>query len=146
PPSLTPRRPLRPALFPYPTLFRSRDQDGYECRDNGTERGDDDLPLEPALLAQVPLDLLDTVLVGLFQVVDTLADVVQLLGHRADRKSTRLNSSHVKVSYAVFCLKKKKKTRLSFSKSFKGNIELMKGVRIDGEGSLLVSDRGWMLE
>src|SRR5690606_13482685 len=31
-------------------------------------------------------------------------------GHRRDRKSTRLNSSHVKISYAVFCLKKKKKT------------------------------------
>src|SRR6266511_115666 len=33
-------------------------------------------------------------------------------GHRADRKSTRLNSSHVKISYAVFCLKKKKKKNL----------------------------------
>src|SRR5690606_41639945 len=32
-------------------------------------------------------------------------------GQRADRKSTRLNSSHVKISYAVFCLKKKKKTK-----------------------------------
>src|SRR5690606_41306214 len=31
--------------------------------------------------------------------------------HRADRKSTRLNSSHVKISYAVFCLKKKKKAK-----------------------------------
>src|SRR5436309_8967767 len=33
--------------------------------------------------------------------------------HYADRKSTRLNSSHVKISYAVFCLKKKKKTRVT---------------------------------
>src|SRR5438045_4834425 len=33
-------------------------------------------------------------------------------GHRADRKSTRLNSSHLGISYAVFCLKKKKTTRL----------------------------------
>src|SRR5215475_2159094 len=35
--------------------------------------------------------------------------------HRRDRKSTRLNSSHVKISYAVFCLKKKKKTKIAFS-------------------------------
>src|SRR5690606_41190193 len=33
--------------------------------------------------------------------------------HQGDRKSTRLNSSHVKISYAVFCLKKKKKTKIS---------------------------------
>src|SRR5690606_37477680 len=72
-----------PRVQTFPLLGEDRDQDGYECRDNRTEKGDDDLPLELALLAQVPLDLLDTVLVGLFQVVDTLADVVQLLGHRA---------------------------------------------------------------
>src|SRR5690606_11127768 len=70
-------------LQTFPLLGEDRDQDGYECGDNGTENGDDDLAHEPALLAQVPLDLLDTVLVGLCQVVDTLGDVVQLLGHRA---------------------------------------------------------------
>src|SRR5438067_10066961 len=37
--------------------------------------------------------------------------VGQELPHRRDRKSTRLNSSHVSISYAVFCLKKKKKTK-----------------------------------
>src|SRR5437868_15480885 len=50
---------------------------------------------------------------GLFDVVDLADggfDVVGVgRGHRLDRKSTRLNSSHVSISYAVFCLKKKKK-------------------------------------
>src|SRR2546426_9295533 len=36
----------------------------------------------------------------------------RLIGHKVDRKSTRLNSSHLVISYAVFCLKKKKKTQL----------------------------------
>src|SRR6266498_4529694 len=36
--------------------------------------------------------------------------------HRSDRKSTRLNSSHVRISYAVFCLKKKKKKKLKIEK------------------------------
>src|SRR5690625_6268401 len=38
-------------------------------------------------------------------------DLVQGRGHRRDRKSTRLNSSHVAISYAVFCLKKKKEEK-----------------------------------
>src|SRR5690606_41447077 len=38
----------------------------------------------------------------------TLVDEAHALGHTVDRKSTRLNSSHVKISYAVFCLKKKR--------------------------------------
>src|SRR6266496_2800214 len=41
------------------------------------------------------------------------ARIGELVGHE-DRKSTRLNSSHVEISYAVFCLKKKKKTKSSF--------------------------------
>src|SRR3712207_8464569 len=39
----------------------------------------------------------------------------EMHGSRLDRKSTRLNSSHANISYAVFCLKKKKKTHLNFS-------------------------------
>src|SRR5215475_14962071 len=42
---------------------------------------------------------------------------------RGDRKSTRLNSSHVKISYAVFCLKKKKKKDMHFSKKKKKKIQ-----------------------
>src|SRR5690606_39728710 len=48
-------------------------------------------------------------LMGAFGVVGGITGVV-MLGKSIDRKSTRLNSSHVKISYAVFCLKKKKKT------------------------------------
>src|SRR5258708_13395050 len=87
------RRPPRSTLFPYTTLFRSR--------------GDDhDLPAEP-LLAQPPGDL--------EPVRPRHLDVEQGhvgLGKEGDRKSTRLNSSHQIISYAVFCLKKKK-TKLS---------------------------------
>src|SRR5205809_6163184 len=71
------RRPPRSTLFPYTTLFRSR---GF-----------------PALLRRAPLLL---VLAHQIVVVDELVAVV-------DRKSTRLNSSHGYISYAVFCLKKK---------------------------------------
>src|SRR2546429_4679823 len=78
------RRPPRSTLFPYTTLFRSREP-GRTCRSRSTLRA--------------------------------LADVVSDLGpparqshegSKTDRKSTRLNSSHGYISYAVFCLKKKK--------------------------------------
>src|SRR3712207_6975819 len=79
------RRPPRSTLFPYTTLFRS----GAELR------------LEPARVADRQLDV----------AVLALAEpgvVAAVRPARADRKSTRLNSSHANISYAVFCLKKKK--------------------------------------
>src|SRR2546427_4094077 len=78
------RRPPRSTLFPYTTLFRSVDD-----------------PLLAALTRGV--DAVVEVLVSTVIVEDA---AVQL---RRDRKSTRLNSSHSQISYAVFCLKKKKK-------------------------------------
>src|SRR5690606_40802319 len=49
-----------------------------------------------------------------------LAEVIrEARGRNLDRKSTRLNSSHVKISYAVFCLKKKKKKKTTISKQTK---------------------------
>src|SRR5690606_41961807 len=80
------RRPLRPPLFPYTPLFRSR------RIGRGIFRRDvlDILQLRPGRQA-VGLDDAGVAHSGL-----------------QDRKSTRLNSSHVKISYAVFCLKKKK--------------------------------------
>src|SRR5207253_9435866 len=80
------RRPPRSTLFPYTTLFRSVYYDrafGFKARlwDEGT--------------------LLPAVAVGIEDIVGT----------GVDRKSTRLNSSHVAISYAVFCLKKKKKKK-----------------------------------
>src|SRR5688572_31883704 len=83
------RRPPRSTLFPYTTLFRS---------DRALARAGDRVRLargrdQPAALPAAPRAL--DVLVGLDPV---------------DRKSTRLNSSHSQISYAVFCLKKKKET------------------------------------
>src|SRR3712207_8417356 len=75
------RRPPRSTLFPYTTLFRSLDHFQYR------------LPID--LVDDVPLTL------GLEHFTRN--------AHISDRKSTRLNSSHANISYAVFCLKKKPK-------------------------------------
>src|SRR2546422_1402490 len=85
------RRPPRSTLFPYTTLFRSVGQtlDGLELLRSG--RGDGFGFLRRGVGARL----------GLLQ---RLADP----GRPLDRKSTRLNSSHGYISYAVFCLKKKK--------------------------------------
>src|SRR3712207_8850354 len=81
------RRPPRSTLFPYTTLFRSLQ------RPPGTREGlVDALVLLPGRLVAVALGLLG---VGV------------LVAGLLDRKSTRLNSSHANISYAVFCLKKK---------------------------------------
>src|SRR3712207_8473357 len=87
------RRPPRSTLFPYTTLFRSL---GIEVQDHG-----------PA--AQVGQRDVLAVLVGQREVrgLGAFLDHGRLLGHLRDRKSTRLNSSHANISYAVFCLKKK---------------------------------------
>src|SRR5690554_7735133 len=83
------RRPPRSTLFPYTTLFRSA-------------RGTFHLVLN--LLSQI-LQLTNGIAVKavLHLHLQYLRKKIQ------DRKSTRLNSSHVRISYAVFCLKKKKK-------------------------------------
>src|SRR5690349_24246419 len=82
------RRPPRSTLFPYTTLFRSV----AGGRETGCRRlawaGEAALPQSRAVTGD--LRALDRQI-------------------RTDRKSTRLNSSHVEISYAVFCLKKKKK-------------------------------------
>src|SRR3712207_8899428 len=100
------RRPPRSTLFPYTTLFRS---------------GQAAVLLVGALLVAAPT-LLHVqrrnlpLLVVLGVVLFTLFPVTFNAGLRwteasRDRKSTRLNSSHANISYAVFCLKKKKKIR-----------------------------------
>src|SRR5690242_20857777 len=92
------RRPPRSTLFPYTTLFRSGEEthpDGVmvppheeagPCR--GAQRGD----------------------VKAIEGRSTRSQRVDV--RRPDRKSTRLNSSHMSISYAVFCLKKKRKTKI----------------------------------
>src|SRR2546427_8378359 len=80
------RRPPRSTLFPYTTLFRSLVHLRGDGGAGGADRhGRSERPM-PALLDQ--------------------------RGDLRDRKSTRLNSSHSQISYAVFCLKKKKKDNL----------------------------------
>src|SRR3712207_8483608 len=89
------RRPPRSTLFPYTTLFRSRLQLAQAPVDLGV-RGVAEAGIEHLLdeLRQRRGDLL------------LLRAAGEALG-RLDRKSTRLNSSHANISYAVFCLKKK---------------------------------------
>src|SRR5688572_32536767 len=82
------RRPPRSTLFPYTTLFRSH---------------------RIAVVVREDVDARDAQ-VGeqAFEQVGLVEDRVGVV-RRLDRKSTRLNSSHSQISYAVFCLKKKKK-------------------------------------
>src|SRR3712207_8660874 len=87
------RRPPRSTLFPYTTLFRSRALDPRGGR-VGERRGE----LAP----------LDQERPG-GQAGRADAGLRRHVRRRPDRKSTRLNSSHANISYAVFCLKKKKK-------------------------------------
>src|SRR2546427_4175746 len=89
------RRPPRSTLFPYTTLFRSQDP----------------LPLTPARAAQGSGDTRQTGGAHKERAAPRSAPTLSSgAGVAEDRKSTRLNSSHSQISYAVFCLKKKKKT------------------------------------
>src|SRR3712207_8002906 len=92
------RRPPRSTLFPYTTLFRSERRLRHaDAGDAGPFIGQQVLGAGPALVL-----LADQAFHGHAHVVQE--DLVDLV----DRKSTRLNSSHANISYAVFCLKKKK--------------------------------------
>src|SRR2546426_6778090 len=88
------RRPPRSTLFPYTTLFRSL----HDLHVEDVAHGVGDLGLRGRGVHPE-------------RVHARLEQLVRLLGHDGDRKSTRLNSSHLVISYAVFCLKKKKKTK-----------------------------------
>src|SRR5258707_6873951 len=85
------RRPPRSTLFPYTTLFRSLTDRAELKKAQGTWR---------ASLAAVNamVDDLSRPTLEVARVIDAVAE--------GDRKSTRLNSSHANISYAVFCLKK----------------------------------------
>src|SRR5690554_7276423 len=92
-------RPPRSTLFPYTTLFRS---DSFRI-----------VP-ETTLITESAKEYICTHYqeqISLAQVADYLNVTPSYLSE--DRKSTRLNSSHVRISYAVFCLKKKKNKILS---------------------------------
>src|SRR3712207_8404725 len=95
------RRPPRSTLFPYTTLFRSPRwlPPGEQARHRLIRRG---IPYGPPLSADAADDGGRGLLFLAYQ-----ADLARQFEH-VDRKSTRLNSSHANISYAVFCLKKKK--------------------------------------
>src|SRR5688572_31314316 len=98
------RRPPRSTLFPYTTLFRSRRHDlAPAAHLDHVLGGDEDLA--DLVLQPVRLHPLRERLGHLLLEPRVGVDDVPVL---RDRKSTRLNSSHSQISYAVFCLKKKK--------------------------------------
>src|SRR3712207_8540550 len=100
------RRPPRSTLFPYTTLFRSASNRAMVVlvTDNGLVENhvlsvsetldDEQLDLASTQMNQITMD----------QPLDSVGSTIT----SKDRKSTRLNSSHANISYAVFCLKKKK--------------------------------------
>src|SRR2546426_4953168 len=96
------RRPPRSTLFPYTTLFRSHIPNGN--RTYYLSRS------QPPFFAAM---------VGLYARATDTARALQYLDalEAEDRKSTRLNSSHLVISYAVFCLKKKKTQTVSCAPS-----------------------------
>src|SRR2546426_9034437 len=98
------RRPPRSTLFPYTTLFRSRpervDLDLERREHQEVATGPEDDQSEDAEGELLPARRVD--------------DRVE-----EDRKSTRLNSSHLVISYAVFCLKKKKKKKKIITREYR---------------------------
>src|SRR3712207_7335705 len=94
------RRPPRSTLFPYTTLFRSHELvEEARAPEEPVEQH-----LDVVALTRVEVHV-EGAVVG-----EQPPGVLQPRGEE-DRKSTRLNSSHANISYAVFCLKKKKKNR-----------------------------------
>src|SRR5256885_8948092 len=91
------RRPPRSTLFPYTTLFRSGDlaRDVQSQPGASMAFGRGERPKQPGR--------------------DVRGDAFAVVADGQDRKSTRLNSSHLVISYAVFCLKKKKTVAYSLS-------------------------------
>src|SRR5690349_23994004 len=87
------RRPPRSTLFPYTTLFRSFTSQVAMNTGNALDLTFGSKSLVKAFVTEI---------------ADALGPGCQPVAPAQDRKSTRLNSSHVEISYAVFCLKKKK--------------------------------------
>src|SRR2546422_2581760 len=98
------RRPPRSTLFPYTTLFRSRE---LRVRPRSARRGRGGGTLQGVRAVAGRLEFGRLVRAVLFQRQAPVRPWV-VVGAALDRKSTRLNSSHGYISYAGFCLKKKK--------------------------------------
>src|SRR3712207_7688870 len=100
------RRPPRSTLFPYTTLFRSV-RLGRLIPTAVVERGDAQAEPDRERFSRI-FDEVDVLALPLFTRMPLRVGEWEGLGGARDRKSTRLNSSHANISYAVFCLKKKK--------------------------------------
>src|SRR3712207_8053629 len=100
------RRPPRSTLFPYTTLFRSDDSDGDAFADLRIDE-----QIAKALDRKVWLPSGGSLVIDRTEAM-TVVDVnTGKFTGSGDRKSTRLNSSHANISYAVFCLKQKEAGR-----------------------------------
>src|SRR3712207_8269000 len=99
------RRPPRSTLFPYTTLFRSVVDPGHGGADPGYTAGE-------TTEADLVLDIASRI-EGRLAAAGATVYLTRGRDQDPDRKSTRLNSSHANISYAVFCLKKKKQNLLS---------------------------------
>src|SRR5207253_7649843 len=101
-----PPPPPRSTLFPYTTLFRS-----------GLARLEQfihDLSGSSAVIVSHDREFLDRTVTRVVELDEWTRGARDYAGGWSDRKSTRLNSSHVAISYAVFCLKKKKTPTLNY--------------------------------
>src|SRR3712207_8901227 len=97
------RRPPRSTLFPYTTLFRSiKIHVGSALTELGDEAPEDYIVHGPNRITAMPMEV-----PVCYQEIAHCLDKTIAKIESADRKSTRLNSSHANISYAVFCLKKK---------------------------------------
>src|SRR5438270_10600965 len=99
------RRPPRSTLFPYTTLFRSQRKQTFATHREAK-----------AFLARTRTEVRDGTYMDRSHECQGLGTFAT---EWADRKSTRLNSSHSQISYAVFCLKKKKKKKKRKTKNKK---------------------------
>src|SRR5688572_32550723 len=99
------QQPHRSTLFPYTTLFRSEPKNSsasiVRIAPVARLRGDFQLPGDKSISHRSAM-------------FAAIGEGVSRLSNYSDRKSTRLNSSHSQISYAVFCLKKKKKSSILY--------------------------------
>src|SRR3712207_7301551 len=100
------RRPPRSTLFPYTTLFRSRRYPIYQQPDRSALRFYDAHLHQVGTVDRREIDAPSTAIPLWMSPDDIVVRAPAGLSFRLDRKSTRLNSSHANISYAVFCLKK----------------------------------------
>src|SRR2546430_11291384 len=98
------RPPPRSTLFPYTTLFRSVSRDGLNRKDVRAVLKE----------AQPQPRIIETMNRPIEKVAPWWEYRDRFLTRERDRKSTRLNSSHSQISYAVFCLKKKKRLLMTY--------------------------------